>query len=121
MNEKQVAIHLLSLNVPASVSVLKSIAVAPVLVSKSSEGIPPELPLRISALQGLEAASLRDPQYRRMLVEVSERAPNKTVREVAQLSAQQAAKGRSFFDDYTKALAERSVNESDFVSSHSRL
>ena len=35
----------------------------------------------------------------------TKRAPNKTVREVAQLSAQQAAKGRSFFEDYTKVLA----------------
>ena len=105
INEKQVAIHLLSLNVPASVPVLKSIAIAAVPVSASSEGIPPELPLRLSALQGLEAASLRDPRYRRILIEVSERAPNKTVREVAQLSAQQAAKGRSFFEDYTKVLA----------------
>ncbi len=113
--ERNVALHLLKLDVPRSIPQLESIALAPLpkdLNRRAGDHLDEKarlrqkaLALRLGALEGIESAALAQPQFIENLRSVREKTTEKTISEVAQLSLREVARGRSFFNSYNETLA----------------
>jgi hypothetical protein len=113
--ERNVALHLLKLDVPRSLPQLESIALAPMpkdLNRRVGDHLDEKarlrqkaLALRLGALEGIESAALAQSQFIENLRSVREKTTEKTISEVAQLSLREVARGRSFFNSYNTTLA----------------
>ena len=89
-DQKEVALRILKLAIPTSVPALSVIALTPSL----------DLSLRVSALEGIETAALADRSFATTLERIAKVSSEKSLADIARLSSEQVAQGRSFFAVY---------------------